>query len=131
MKPLNKILDTIHSFPEGIRMLMAIGIMIMSAIFLFTLWKGSISYEIAAPDLKLSPQISSKPEETKEETAEVLSPAQGLEESFKSLRQFIEGVSLEVPSADDLTKQAQSVLREAAGMWNGFMDKVWRWVYAP
>ena len=131
MKPLNKIVDTIRSLPEGIRRVLAAGVMVVLAISLFTVWSRGLSSGITALDLKSPQQVSQKTSEAQEKPAEVLSPAAGLGESFKSLNQFLGGVSWEIPSGEDLAGQTQNVLRHTAGIWNAAMDKVWRWVYAP
>ena len=131
MKPLNKIIDTIHSLPEGVRKLFASSVLAIAAILLFLLWSGGFSSEVITLDPKSLQDVSPGFKDGKEKLAEVLSPAAGLGESFKSLNQFWEGVSLDPPSGEAIEKQAGIVLQSFAGIWNVALDKVWRWVYAP
>lgn len=89
MKPLKKILDTLRSFPENTRRILAGGLLVFAAVIIFISWSSSISGRFGAIALD-SKEIINDFSKTKKDVP----PTQGLTESLKQAAQIVPRPSL-------------------------------------
>lgn len=96
MKRLREILKAIHSLPEEARKLLAGFAFVISILLLFGLWNISIPYRLSSLSETSTLPTSAVSESVlpSEEENQVLTPAGGLAESFRSLGSFFPNFSV-------------------------------------